>query len=70
VANTRDREFIEIFMNFLSPAAMARDEDLKQFKAIQEKANKDQDFFQIFLKKQIELIEVSQRAKALCAKFK
>jgi len=70
VANGRDREFIEIFMNFMSPAAMARDEDLKQFKAIQEKANKEQEFFCLFLTKQVELIEVSKRAKELCAKFK
>jgi hypothetical protein len=70
VAETRNREFTEIFMAHLSPASMARDEDLKQFQAILEKANKEQEFFVLFLKKQIEAIEISQKARALCEKFK
>jgi len=41
VAATRDREFTEIFMKNLTPAFMARDEDLKAFKAILEKTNKE-----------------------------
>lgn len=45
---------------------MARDEDLKKFKDILAGADPEKDFFVQFCKKQIETIEVAQRARRLC----
>lgn len=54
-------------MNHLSPAFMARDVDLKKFQAMQNDSNPE--FFTLFLKKQIESIEVSKKARLLCESF-
>lgn len=67
VVETRNREFAEIFMEHMSPAFMARDSDLEQFNKILKEANPETEFFILFLKKQIEVIEVSQRSRKLCA---
>ena len=70
VVETRDREFAEAFMNALSPAFMARESDDAAFKDLQEKCNKEKDFFVIFLKKQIETVELTQKSRVLCESFK
>jgi hypothetical protein len=54
-------------MNHLSPAFMARDEDLHKFQTMQNDTNPE--FFTLFLKKQIESIEVSKKARLLCESF-
>jgi len=51
VVETRDREFAEVFTQSMSPAFMARSCDEACFKELQEKCNKDRDFFVLFLKK-------------------
>ena len=66
IVATRDREFSEIFSMNLSPAFMARDEDFSKFKSILEGADPEKDFFVQFCKKQIETIEVAQKARRLC----
>lgn len=44
---------------------MARDEDEKQFKHLLETANKEKNFFILFLKQQLEVIDTIKRSKAL-----
>lgn len=39
VVETRNREFAEVYMEHLTPAFMARDEDLVQFTEILKQAN-------------------------------
>ena len=68
VIESRNREFSEIFMNHMSPAFMARDSDLNRFKEMQKESNPE--FFTLFLKKQVETIEISKRARHLCETFK
>jgi len=70
VAETRDREFTEKFMNNLNPSFMGGDDDLAKFKDILSKINPEKDFVVNFLKKQIESIEIYQKSRALCANFK
>lgn len=57
-------------MNGLSPAFMARDSDDVAFKDLQEKCNKEKDFFSIFLKKSIESVEMTQKSRVLCESYK
>lgn len=70
VAETRDREFTEVFMNHLNPSFMGGEEDLAQFTSILSKVNPEQEFVVNFLKKQIESIELFRKSRALCEKFK
>jgi len=58
VAESRDREFCEVFMNNLNPSFMGGDDDLAKFKEILSKVNPEQEFVVNFLKKQIESIEL------------
>lgn len=53
-------------MEQLSPAFMARDEDLVKFNEILEHANPEQEFFILFLKRQIETIDIIKRSRVLC----
>jgi hypothetical protein len=66
VVATRTREFAEVYMEQLSPAFMARDEDLVQFTQILDSASPDQEFFILFLKRQIETIDIIKRSRVLC----
>lgn len=70
MAESRDREFAEIFMNHLNPSFMGGEEDLAQFTSILSKVNPEQEFVVNFLKKQIESIELFRKSRALCEKFK
>ena len=51
IVDTRDREFAESFMNGLSPAFMAREQDENAFKELLSRTTEDTHFFTIFLKK-------------------
>jgi len=51
VVDTRDREFAEAFMNNLSPAFMAREQDESAFRELLNRTTDDTHFFTIFLKK-------------------
>jgi hypothetical protein len=70
VVNERDREFAELFMQHLSPAFMARDRDLKEFQSLLDKTSEERDFFILFLKKQIETIDITKKSRHLCETFK
>lgn len=70
VAETRDREFTEKFMNHLNPSFMGGDDDLAKFKDILSKIKPEQEFVINFLKKQIESIEIYQKSRTLCKNFK
>jgi len=67
VVEKRDREFAEVFMNTLSPAFMARESDEQAFRDyLRNPAYKDRNFFVLFLKKQMEVIETVRKSRALC----
>jgi hypothetical protein len=66
IAANRDREYTTAFMNTLSPAFMAREEDKEAFKALIEKVGDERKFVQEFCKKQIEVIELKQKSIELC----
>lgn len=51
VIDTRDREFAESFMQSLSPAFMAREQDENAFTELLGRCTEDSHFFTIFLKK-------------------
>lgn len=70
VVNERDREFAELFMKTLSPAFMAREKDLKEFQNLLDKTSEERDFFILFLKAQIETIEITKKSRHLCETFK
>lgn len=70
VINERDREYAEVFMMAMSPAFMARDEDLKAFEDILDRTSEDKNFFILFLKKQIETIGITKKSRTLCETFK
>lgn len=70
IVETRDREFAETFMQHLTPAFMAREHDTAQFKDLLANAKEDKQFFILFLKKQIESIDMIQRSRKLCETFK
>ena len=53
-------------MEHMSPAFMARDEDHEQFSEILKQANPEQEFFILFLKRQIETIDIIRRSRILC----
>lgn len=67
VIEKKDREYAEIFMNQLSPAFMARDSDEQAFRDyLRNPAFKDRNFFILFLKKQMEVIETVRKSRSLC----
>ena len=68
--DTRDREFAECFMNGFSPAFMAREQDETAFKELLDRCTDDTHFFTIFLKKQVDLIELIKKARTLCETFR
>ena len=70
VVNERDREFAELFMKTLSPAFMAREKDLKEFQNLLDKTSEERDYFILFLKAQIETIEITKKSRHLCETFK
>lgn len=71
IVETRDREFAEVFMSALSPAYMAREEDNAAFGDLLRTANEEKhEYFVLFLKKQIEAIDVIKRSRTLCETFK
>ena len=70
IVEIRDREFAESFMNNLSPAFMARDVDEKNFSDILARTNPDTEFFILFLKKQIETMDITKRSRVLCETYK
>lgn len=63
----RDREFATTFMNSLSPAFMARENEESAFREyLRNPAYQDIDFFIQFLKKQMEVIETVRKSRDLC----
>ena len=62
IVEKRDREFAERFMNIFSPAFMARESDEKAFRdLLRNPAYAERNFFILFLKKQMEIIEFNTR---------
>jgi len=66
----RDREFGEVFMNNLSPAFMAREQDEKAFQALLDNTSEPTHFFTLFLKKALETIDVTKKSRKLCETYK
>ena len=67
IVEKKDREYCETFMNMLSPAFMARESEEKAFREfLRNPVYQDRDFFIIFLKKQMEVIETVRKSRALC----
>lgn len=71
IVEKRDREFTEKFMNIMNPCFLAREEDETAFKTLRDSsAAKNNDFFDIFLKKQIETINLTKQSRVLCETYK
>ena len=70
VIDTRDREFAESFMQNLSPAFMAREQDENAFGELLSRCTDDTHFFTIFLKKQVDMIEIIKKSRHLCETFR
>ena len=70
IVESRDREFAEVFMQSMSPAFMAREQDETAFNELLKRANEDKNFFVLFLKKQIETIDITKKSRNLCETFK
>jgi hypothetical protein len=70
IVETRDREFAESFMNTLSPAFMARETDEKSFGDILARTTTSKEFFVLFLKKQMETMDVTKKSRILCETYK
>ena len=70
VVDTRDREFAESFMNSLSPAFNAREQDEQAFNELLGRCTDDTHFFTIFLKKQVDMIELIKKSRHLCETFR
>ena len=67
VVEKRDREFAERFMTTLSPAFMARESDEKSFRDyLRYPSFADRNFFILFLKKQMEVIDSVRKSRVLC----
>ena len=67
VVMKRDREFATTFMNSLSPAFMAREQEEQALREyLRNPAYQDIDFFIQFLKKQMEVIETVRKSRELC----
>ena len=70
VVDTRDREFAEKFMQGLSPAFMAREQDESAFNELLGRCTDDNHFFTLFLKKQVDSIELIKKSRHLCETFR
>ena len=70
VIDTRDREFAESFMNNLSPAFNAREQDETAFNELLSRCTDDTHFFTLFLKKQVDMIELIKKSRHLCETFR
>ena len=70
VVDTRDREFAEKFMQGLSPAFMAREQDESAFGELLGRCTDDTHFFTLFLKKQVDMIELIKKSRHLCETFR
>ena len=70
VIDTRDREFAEIFMQSLSPAFNAREQDEQAFNELLSRCTDESHFFTLFLKKQVDLIELIKKSRHLCETFR
>ena len=70
VIDTRDREFAESFMNSLSPAFNAREQDEIAFNELLSRCTDDNHFFTLFLKKQVDMIELIKKSRHLCETFR
>jgi len=70
IVEQRDREFAEVFINGLSPAFMAREQDESAFKELLSRTSDDSHFFTLFLKKQIETIDIIKKSRHLCETFR
>lgn len=70
IVESRDREFAQSFMAILSPAFMARDVDERNFQTLLDKQTGTHDFFTLFLKKQVETIEITKKSRHLCENYK
>lgn len=70
VVDTRDREFAESFMQSLSPAFMARESDETAFNELLSRCSEETHFFTIFLKKQVDMIELIKKSRHLCETFR
>ena len=69
VVAKRDREFAEMFLNALSPATLAREQDETSMTMLLEKTTDETHFFTLFLKKQLETIESMKKARVLCESY-
>ena len=67
IVEKRDRELAEVFMNGLCPSFMAREDDEARLKQLLESANPDKNFFILFLKEQLEAINLIRRSRDLCS---
>lgn len=67
VVMKRDREFADTFLAGLSPAFMARDEDKEKFQKLLDTADKEKNFYILFLKQQIEAVDIIQKSRVLCS---
>mmetsp|Transcript_9476 Transcript_9476/g.11632 ORF Transcript_9476/g.11632 Transcript_9476/m.11632 type:complete len:92 (+) Transcript_9476:2598-2873(+) len=70
VVDTRDREFAECFIGGLSPAFMAPEQDENAFQELLSRCSDDTHFFTIFLKKQVDMIELIKKSRHLCETFR
>lgn len=70
VVDTRDREFAEILMNGMSPAFNAREQDETAFNELLSRCTDENHFFTLFLKKQVDMIEVIKKSRHLCETFR
>lgn len=70
IVEKRDREFAQTFCNNLTHAVVADEKDEAAFKALLEKTpHGSEHFFTQFLKRQIEAIDISKKAKKLCKDY-
>ena len=67
VVDKRDREFALVYTRDLSPSFMVREKDEKAFKELLDKATDSTNFFTIFLKKEVESIEVFKNSREFCS---
>ena len=70
IVESRDREFAEVFMQNLTPAFMAREQDESAFNELLKRASEEKQFYILFLKKQIETIDITKKSRNLCETFK
>ena len=69
IVEKRDRNSAEVFINQLSPAFMARDEDEAAFKKLLGKRTEEAHFFTGFLKKAVENISIMKKSRELSETF-